>query len=673
MADIALATTSALPARLLQAAMPKSGGPLSHRGSASPRKEKPSPRTSTTTANPKNGAKPKKATTKAKSKETSEGPEKTLLSSQELAASAVARDEEAAAIEEEAKAAVVATLPRKLGQALSSKLNGKANKDSLKALLREIDKNGDGQVQNIELRQMVRNNFKIKATNTEIDDLFNSIDIDRSGNIDFKEWCEACNNLLEAAESAREEEEAMHERAAQTRKRAEAYREAAKVMQMVEEEEKRVNAVLNPTGAASGPGGSAEGGGGGDGDGAGQGTRKRKSGSGKATRRSSLATALFTKPAAALRSLATKVVLESSEGSFLKKADTSNMTPKERREHELRLAFNVFDTDGSGALDHDEIKAIFTRPGGGMPMTDEEVDALILEFDANSDGELQFEEFRAMWAAGDDAEAAEPAAGPAAAEPAAATATPAAAAAPPAPASAPLAAPASAPAPASGASADAAAGGQATAGGRSLESRIGAAVLRQHLKIADVQTKWDSQKKGSLTKPELLKRLGELDVVASTGEVDGLFEGLLAAQVSTPNKGEVDLKRLVKTVFEWSSNEQASQKALTANLVQLKATARKMQTALQTQEEMSFVKKKTASAQAEQAAEEEARRKEEERIAKEAKRKEEAAKKAEEKLAFDAKIEARRKAEAERAAALASGGPLLKAKGPNEGQAEPIW
>ena len=50
-----------------------------------------------------------------------------------------------------------------------------------------------------------------------------------------------------------------------------------------------------------------------------------------------------------------------------------------------------------GALSVEEIKAVLMRPGGGAPISDAEAAALIAEFDTNGDGELQFEEFAAMW------------------------------------------------------------------------------------------------------------------------------------------------------------------------------------------------------------------------------------------------------------------------------------
>ena len=61
-------------------------------------------------------------------------------------------------------------------------------------------------------------------------------------------------------------------------------------------------------------------------------------------------------------------------------------------------AFKTFDKDGSGSLSVAELQAVLTRPGGGAPLTLEEVAELIAEFDQNDDGELQYEEFAEMWA-----------------------------------------------------------------------------------------------------------------------------------------------------------------------------------------------------------------------------------------------------------------------------------
>ena len=47
--------------------------------------------------------------------------------------------------------------------------------------------------------------------------------------------------------------------------------------------------------------------------------------------------------------------------------------------------FEVFDTDGSGTLSPDELKAILTMPVGGRPaqFTEEQVDDLVRKYDSN--------------------------------------------------------------------------------------------------------------------------------------------------------------------------------------------------------------------------------------------------------------------------------------------------
>ena len=71
----------------------------------------------------------------------------------------------------------------------------------------------------------------------------------------------------------------------------------------------------------------------------------------------------------------------------------------------LANAFNTFDTDGSGTLSKDEIKAILTRPGTGSTMSDEDAEAFIGMFDSNGDGVLNLQEFLGSWLAiGDDVE-----------------------------------------------------------------------------------------------------------------------------------------------------------------------------------------------------------------------------------------------------------------------------
>ena len=59
----------------------------------------------------------------------------------------------------------------------------------------------------------------------------------------------------------------------------------------------------------------------------------------------------------------------------------------------LEDAFNKFDTNGSGTLDVEEVKAILTRPGGGNPMSGREAEYFIAQHDTDGDKELNIDEF----------------------------------------------------------------------------------------------------------------------------------------------------------------------------------------------------------------------------------------------------------------------------------------
>lgn len=63
-------------------------------------------------------------------------------------------------------------------------------------------------------------------------------------------------------------------------------------------------------------------------------------------------------------------------------------------EKELRDAFAVFDTDGSGSIDRKELKMLMKKLG--QALSDGELDAMMDEVDTNKDGEISFEEFKAM-------------------------------------------------------------------------------------------------------------------------------------------------------------------------------------------------------------------------------------------------------------------------------------
>ena len=150
--------------------------------------------------------------------------------------------------------------------------------------------------------------------------------------------------------------ESIRDRATHVRARGEAYREASEAMKAVEDEQRLVDAQL----------GEASGGGGG-GDAAADGEGRPQSASFVKRKRS--ASVLGRVKSLAVR--ASGVLGDAGEKTS--KPTLAAAGNAEARETALKAAFNVFDSDGSGALSHDEIKAIFMRPGGGNPCTDAEV------------------------------------------------------------------------------------------------------------------------------------------------------------------------------------------------------------------------------------------------------------------------------------------------------------
>ena len=70
--------------------------------------------------------------------------------------------------------------------------------------------------------------------------------------------------------------------------------------------------------------------------------------------------------------------------------------PKAQKQAIIAAAFKAFDKDRSGFLEHDEIRAILMRPGGGAPLAqdkaDEEVREFIKKYDENGDGKLSISE-----------------------------------------------------------------------------------------------------------------------------------------------------------------------------------------------------------------------------------------------------------------------------------------
>ncbi len=166
-----------------------------------------------------------------------------LRSSAELHAKAEDLLDEASVCDVAAKEVQDTTLQRKLGRALASRI-GNGSKEAVRKLLREFDQNGDGLLQRVEMRQMVRNHLKIAADNAEIDALFREMDEDNSGEVDLDEFILACHALREAATQANEESEQARERAAKLRTQAASYCEAAAKTAELEAEQARVHESL---------------------------------------------------------------------------------------------------------------------------------------------------------------------------------------------------------------------------------------------------------------------------------------------------------------------------------------------------------------------------------------------------------------------------------------------
>jgi hypothetical protein len=63
-------------------------------------------------------------------------------------------------------------------------------------------------------------------------------------------------------------------------------------------------------------------------------------------------------------------------------------------EKELKDAFSVFDSDGSGSIDRKELKRLMKKLG--QALTEAELDAMMDEVDTDKDGVISFEEFKSM-------------------------------------------------------------------------------------------------------------------------------------------------------------------------------------------------------------------------------------------------------------------------------------
>ena len=62
---------------------------------------------------------------------------------------------------------------------------------------------------------------------------------------------------------------------------------------------------------------------------------------------------------------------------------------------ELRRLFNEIDTDGSGAIDKDELRAMLIKLG--KPSSDAMLERAMAAMDPDGDGEITFDEFKQFW------------------------------------------------------------------------------------------------------------------------------------------------------------------------------------------------------------------------------------------------------------------------------------
>ena len=66
------------------------------------------------------------------------------------------------------------------------------------------------------------------------------------------------------------------------------------------------------------------------------------------------------------------------------------------RESYLKTAFQMFDTDGSGRIDQNELHQLLAGEEFREMYTQDQLLAAINEVDENGDGEIDFDEFLAM-------------------------------------------------------------------------------------------------------------------------------------------------------------------------------------------------------------------------------------------------------------------------------------
>ena len=226
--DLSAGQTSNTPMRFLSRALSKANlNSVVSAGAASMKKKKKSSKVATKKEAGSKGSK-KVPTQKSKADE--------LRSASDLRAEADVYLAEAQSFVSRVSASED-TFERRLGAALVEKLKDeKLNKATLTKMIREWDRNGDGELDKIEFRQAVRKTLLLDrpSSNAEIDGLFQDFDSDNSGKLDLNELKPALQALKDAAAAGAAHEDSLREAAESLRSRAANLIEAAETMNAVE-------------------------------------------------------------------------------------------------------------------------------------------------------------------------------------------------------------------------------------------------------------------------------------------------------------------------------------------------------------------------------------------------------------------------------------------------------
>ena len=170
-----------------------------------------------------------------------------LLASSQLREEVKALRQQAADLEVQVASVNEATFERRVGAAIAEKAKAK----DLKEVMREWDKNGDGELSKMELRTSVRNILGVKAENKEIDAFMASIDRDGSGSVDLTELKAALKRLRDAYSKASAEGDQLRAAAAALDNQALVTEECAASTEAVEQGEAQLSDLqANPDAGA---------------------------------------------------------------------------------------------------------------------------------------------------------------------------------------------------------------------------------------------------------------------------------------------------------------------------------------------------------------------------------------------------------------------------------------